>query len=241
MPNRSQPPVINDIQTIRLPEPDLLYLDNGIPVYVTNLGTQEVIRMELVFFAGRTYEQKPLVARATSSLLREGTQRFTAAEIAEAMDYYGATLSLPFNLDTSSMVLYSLNKHFASTLPLISDMLTAPAFSDSDLEAYIKRNQRSLSVDLAKNDTFAYRLITEQIFGSKHPYGYNSNMKTYDALNTEDLKAHHQRLYNASNCLVFISGRVTKEVLRELNQALTGALKAGEKPEPRIPNPHGAG
>lgn len=239
MPDRSQPPVIKDIQTLHLPKPEIFYLDNSIPVYVTSMGTQEVIRMELVFFAGRTYEDKQLVARATSSLLREGTQRYTAAQIAEAIDFYGATLSLPFNLDTSSMVLYSLNKHFADTLPILQDMLRAPLFAAEDLEAYIKRNQRRLSVDLAKNDTLAYRLITEQIFGSAHPYGYNSTDEAYLALTPADLRKHHRRLYNASNCMVFVSGRVTDEVKQLLNKALSDALSPGEKPEPRIPVPDG--
>jgi len=153
MLNRSQPPVINEIQTIRLPQPEVMHLDSGIPVYVTNLGTQEVIRLEVVFFAGRAFEAKPLVARATSSLLREGTRNYTAAEIAETIDFFGGTLSLPFNLDTSSLVLYSLNKHFADTLPVIREMLTVPAFTERDLEAYIRRSQRRLSVDLAKMTT----------------------------------------------------------------------------------------
>ncbi len=239
MPDRSQPPVIKDIQTLHLPKPEIFHLDNGIPVYVTNMGTQDVIRMELVFFAGRTYEDKQLVARATSSLLREGTRHYTAAQIAEATDFYGATLSLPFNLDTSSIVLYSLNKHFADTLPILQDMLREPLFAAEDLEAYIRRNQRRLAVDLAKNDTLAYRLITEQIFGSSHPYGYNSTSEAYLALSPADLKKHHQRLYNASNCLLFISGRVTDEVKQLLNKALSDALSPGEKPAPRVPVPDG--
>lgn len=195
--------------------------------------------MELVFFAGRPYEEKQLVARATSSLMREGTKHYTAAQIAEAMDFYGATLSLPFNLDTSSLVLYSLNKHFADTLPIVQDMLSSPAFKEQDLEAYIKRNQRRLAVDLAKNDTLAYRLITEQIFGSSHPYGYNSTHEGYAALTTADLRRHHERLYNASNGLVFISGRVTDEILQSLNKALSDALQPGEKPSPHVPTPDG--
>ncbi|MCR9050639.1 MAG: M16 family metallopeptidase [Phaeodactylibacter xiamenensis] len=222
-----------------MPKPEIFHLDNGIPVYVTNMGTQDVIRMELVFFAGRTYEDKQLVARATSSLLREGTRHYTAAQIAEATDFYGATLSLPFNLDTSSIVLYSLNKHFADTLPILQDMLREPLFAAEDLEAYIRRNQRRLAVDLAKNDTLAYRLITEQIFGSSHPYGYNSTSEAYLALSPADLKKHHQRLYNASNCLLFISGRVTDEVKQLLNKALRDALSPGEKPAPRVPVPDG--
>lgn len=211
-----------------------MHLDGGTPVYISSLGTQEVIRLEVVFFAGRAYEKKPLVARAVSSLLKEGTRNYTAAEIAETIDFYGGTLSLPFNMDTSSLVLYSLNKHFSATLPLVRDLLTAPVFAEEDLDAYIRRNKRRLSVDLAKNDTVAYRLITEQLFGRSHPYGYNSTMATYSALRAEDLKHHHKRLYNANNCIIFISGKVTQQVLDQLNQALGGALPAGEQPRPAL-------
>ena len=237
MPDRSLPPLIEDIRNIRLPKPEYLVLDNGIPAYISNLGTQEVTRLELVFFAGRTYEQKPLVARATSNLLREGTKDYSASEIAEAIDYFGATLSFPFNLDTSSIVLYSLNKHFEDTLPLLQSILASPAFTEKDLNAYVKRSQRRLAVDLAKNDILSYRLITEHIFGKNHPYGYNSSEVSYAALTPQDLREHHQRLYNASNCMVFVSGKVTKTAIDKLNKTLSVALKAGDKPQPSVPAP----
>jgi len=53
--------------------------------------------------AGRPYEHKPLVGRCTNALLKEGSKNYTAAEIAEIMDFYGGTLSTPINLDTSSL------------------------------------------------------------------------------------------------------------------------------------------
>lgn len=228
MLNRSQPPLIKDIQSLRLPMAELHRLDNGIPVYVTDLGTQEVVRLEIVFNAGRPFERKPLAARATASQLREGSRHYSAAEVAEALDFYGCSLSIPPQLDTANLILYSLNKHFRQALAVVKDLLAAPAFPEQELAAFSKRNQRRLEVDLAKDDVLAYRLITELIFGEQHPYGYNSSPAAYDALRQEDLIEHWGRLYNSANCSIFLSGRITPALLAEVNEALSSAIPAGQ-------------
>lgn len=43
-------------------------LDNGIPVYAINAGAEEVMSVELVFFAGNCYEDKNIVAATTNFL-----------------------------------------------------------------------------------------------------------------------------------------------------------------------------
>ncbi len=237
MPNRTVPPKIHDVQSIELPQPEIVHLDNGVPVYITNLGTQEVSKLEIAFFAGRPYERKPLVARAVCSQLREGSRNYTSAQIAENLDFYGASLGMPFNLDTANLTLYSLNKHFGRVLPILKDMLAEPAFPEDDLRAFISRNQRRLEVDLARNDTVAYREITAMIFGEHHPYGYNSSMEGYAALARADLLEHYRRLYNRNNCLVFVSGRVTEKMLAQINEALSEALGDGQRASAEVSTP----
>jgi len=80
MPNRTIPPEIRDISKLTLPDYQLFKLDNGIPVYVVEMGTQEVLKLEVIFNAGRPYEDKKLVSRATSYLLKEGTKNFNSAQ-----------------------------------------------------------------------------------------------------------------------------------------------------------------
>ncbi|MCO6476087.1 MAG: insulinase family protein [Phaeodactylibacter sp.] len=230
MPDRTTPPPIREVSTLRLPDIQEHRLDNGMPLYEICMGTQDVIKLELVFLAGRPFEKKQLAARATSSLLREGTRSFSAAQIAEQLDFYGCSLSLPFNLDTSNIILYSLNKHFGKLMPVLEEVLSAPSFPESELNAFIKRNQRRLEVDLAKNDIVAYRQITELIFGKAHPYGYNSFPETYGALRRDDLLEHFGRLYNSGNCMAFISGRSSPGIIAMANEYLSRAIPPGEPP-----------
>ena len=227
MPDRTKAPKVREIESLQLPAVHHYELDNGIPVYAVDLGTQDVVKLEVVFRAGRPYEQKRLAARATARQIREGSKRYSAADVAEALDFYGCTLSIPFQLDHSIFSLYSLSKHFAPGLQLLTDLLRQPTFPEKELDAFQLRNQRRLAVDLSKNDVIAYRQVTEEIFGESHPYGYNSQPSTYGALRREDLIAHHQRLYNRQNCCVFLSGRVTKTVMQQVNEAFSRAIPNG--------------
>lgn len=228
MLDRTQPPNIHGIDQLELPIPELVHLDNGIPVYITSLGTQDVIRLEIVFDAGRPFEKKHLASRATAAMLKEGTRQHTAAEIAETLDYFGASLNQPFHLDTGNLVLYCLLRHFESILPLFTEMLDAPIFPEDELQSFVRRNQKSLKTDLAKTDVVAYRTVTEKVFGADHPYGYNSTLETYGQLERADLITHFENCYGIDNCRVFLSGKVNKDVIEVLNKHLGGLERSGK-------------
>lgn len=232
MPDRRVPPPFRAITNIKLPSHQLHYLDNGIPVYELNMGTQDILKLELIFDAGRWYEQKKLVARATSSLLKEGTTAKNSAKIAEIFDFYAGTLRFPSSLDHANIVLYCLNKHFDKLIPILSEILTAPTFPQFELDSYINRKKSSLAIELEKADVVAYREVTELIFGSDHPYGYNSSIAYYDALTREDLIQHFNQTYSAHNCKIVISGKINNDILKQLNQHL-GQL---EKRPTLVPN-----
>ncbi len=234
MPNRKVPPPIHDIQRLQLPPVETARLDNGIPVHLIKMGSQEVLKLEILFHAGRPYEDKRLVGRATSRLLREGTAHYSSAQIAEQVDFYGATLNIPINLDTSSVVLYTLSKHLEALLPLVADMLTQPRFEEEELENYIKRCIQSLQVELSKNEVVAYRTITELIFGQDHPYGYNSVAETYESLSRQDLLRHFETMYHGGNCQILLSGGIKADALDLLNRYLGKTLRSGARAQPQL-------
>lgn len=235
MIDRKSGPAILPVKNLTLPPPSIYRLSNGIQVYETNMGTQQVVKIELVFDAGRPFEHKQLAARATASMMREGTRRYSAAEIAEQFDFYGSSLGTPFNLDTANIVIHSLNRHLDKIMPLVLEMLEGPVYPQEELQAFVQRNQQLLLEDLSKPDVVAYRQFTELIFGDKHPYGYNSYPDTYALLRREDLLEHYQRLYTCDNCTIFISGRIDEDVRRIIDQTLGQWSKFGAVAPPAWP------
>lgn len=216
--NRKSPPAILEVQNLFLPRPQVLHLDNGIPVYVLDFPGQEIVKIEAVFRAGRPEEAKRLASRATAKLLREGTLTRTAADIAEHFDYYGGSLSVPTNLDTTNVLLFSLKKYVHELIPVFAEVLQQPTFPESELETFRRTSLQELLVDLEKVEVQAYRKITELIFGENHPYGYNSVAEDYTALTRDDVLQHFEQWYTPSNCTLFASGRIDAGVLQLLNQ-----------------------
>jgi zinc protease len=230
--NRKIPPPIREISKLNLPRPEQITLDNGIPLYITNLGVQEIVKLELVFRAGRPFERKQLVSRATAALMKEGTASMASGELAERIDFYGGSLSIPYNLDTGSLILYCLTKHFEHLLPILTEIIVAPAFPIKELETFVETSLQAQQIELTKADIVAYRKITEYIFGSTHAYGYNSEDETYHALTQADLMAHHEAFYHAGNCEIFISGKISAKETSLVNQYF-GTMHKGQVVEAR--------
>jgi zinc protease len=218
MSNRKIPPPVHEIRNLLLPHPQQLRLDNGIPVYVLDFPGQEILKIEIVYRVGRPQETKHIVSRATARLLREGTQRMNSAEIAEYLDFYGASLSVPVSLDTANFTLFSLKKYAAEVIPVFADVLLNPVFPEKELDTFRQTSIQELSVELEKVEVLAYRKITEFIFGAEHPYGYNSTVEDYNALTRNDLQEFYRRWYTPGNCMVFAAGRVDDAVMELLNR-----------------------
>ena len=218
MLNRKTAPAIYEVSHLTLPIPELKHLDNGIPVYVLDYPGQEIVKIEAVFRTGRPEEEKRLAARATARLLRDGTLQKSGAALAEHIDFYGASLSIPTNLDTSSFILFSLKKYAHEVIPTFAEMLQSPSFPEDELENFRRTNIQELLVELEKGETVAYRKVTELIFGEQHPYGYNSMPHDYTAIQRADLQYFFDTWYTPSNCLLFASGRIDAEILSMLNQ-----------------------
>jgi zinc protease len=216
--NRKIAPPIYEVTSLALPSPTISHLDNGIPVYETRLGTQDIMKIEVVFHAGRPQEHKRLVSRATSRQLREGTKSYSSAQLAEEIDFYAGTVQTPISLDTGSIVMFCMTKHFPKLVPILAEIVQEPTFPEKELLTFAENNIQSLVVDLSKNDVLAYRKITELIYGENHPYGYNSTPDNYRELTPNDLKKHHRELYTSDNCLIFLSGKTDDSILKLLNQ-----------------------
>lgn len=232
MLNRKIAPPTREVRGLHLPKPQIIHLDNGIPVYVLDFPGQEILKLEVVYQVGRPEETKRLTARATARMLREGTQTRTGADIAEHFDFYGASMSAPTNLDTSNFLLFSLKKYAAEVIPVFAEVLLQPSFPEVEIETFRRNSIQELQVELEKVDVVAYRKVTELIFGENHPYGYNSVAEDYAALQRADLIQHFEQWYTPAHCMIFASGRVDEDALKLLNQHL-GA--------PRLLNPSVSG
>jgi zinc protease len=229
MMDRKKAPVIKDAVefNLQLKPYDLFTLDNGVPVYCINAGTQEVIQVELVFYAGNWFESRRSVASATNFMLKNGTSNKKAFQLNEEFEYFGAYCSRACYNETAVVSLSSLSKHLSELLPVIGEMISDSVFPDDELDIYKQNTKQRLSVSLKKCDFVASRLIDSYVFGKDHPYGTFVHPEDIDALNTEQLRTFFKQYYLQGQCVIFTSGRVPADLQQQLNRSF-GSLPIGK-------------
>ncbi len=221
MLDRSVAPQIFPIQKIVLPDFEKIVLDNGTYAYVISGGSQEVIKLELVFDGGRSREQSKLSAKATAHLLKEGTSSMSSAEISEKLDFYGASLSSNSGMDKSTVVLHCLKKHLEPCLSLVQHILEEASFTQEEISKYALRAAQRLKQQLSKNSVQAYRSISALFFGDSHCYGYNTTPEDFETLESSKLKKHFLGHYTSNNCRMYLSGKIDAKTIALVNQYFT--------------------
>jgi len=232
--NRTQAPEIKLIEQVTLPEFRLLHLDNGVPVYIINAGEQDVVKLELMFKAGKWYEEKNLVSDYTNRMLREGTSKHSAKTLADKFDYFGANMNTSVGFESGGAVLYSLTKQIDHLLELLFEIFTDSTFPDKEFETIISNKKQKFAVDLKKNEFLANRHFVSALYGQKHPYGRVTELEHFDQMNTGDLKAFFKKYYHANNLTVMLSGRFDEGLIKKINSFFGTKNWGGEKANENI-------
>ncbi|MDH4058347.1 MAG: insulinase family protein, partial [Cyclobacteriaceae bacterium] len=129
---RLAPPFVKST-SFHLPDVTRHHLENGINIIHLKDIQQDVIKLDVVFPAGKWFETKPEIAHFTAQMLDKGTKTKTSAQIADFFDRYGAHIELTSNFDHATVSLYSLTKHFGELYPVFLELLTIPAFNSDEL------------------------------------------------------------------------------------------------------------
>ncbi|MCX3266380.1 pitrilysin family protein [Pedobacter agri] len=217
MLNRQQAPDFKQVSTINFIQPQHKQLDNGVPVYIVYSGEQDLVRIEFLFNNVNWNLEKPLQAIAVSAMLNNGTSKRSSKEIAEQIDFYGAFFQTEYAQDQSTVTLYSLNKHLASVLPIVKNVLSDSQFPQHELDLYIQNQKQKLQVNLQKNDILSRKEFAHSLFGNT-AYGVDIQAKHYDELKREDLVDYFKAAYTPNNCTIIVSGKFDEESLNLLNQ-----------------------
>jgi predicted Zn-dependent peptidase len=220
MIDRTSAPLIKDAIEfdLKLKPYQKMVLNNGVEVYAINAGEQELLQLEIVFYAGNSYEANKGVALATNFMLKNGTSTKTAFQINEHFEYYGAYCNRYCYNETAVLSLHNLNKHLNVLLPVMREMITDANFPESELDIFKQNSQQKLQVNLKKCDFVANRLIDAYLFGEDHPYGKYLSAENYQALSTDQLKAHFQQYYVNGRAVIFVAGKLPADLFEQLNQ-----------------------
>ena len=225
--DRTLPPLLRPLEAFEILRPERLEMKNGMQLNVIRAGSQEVVRLDLLIGGGQWHQTQALQALFTNRMLREGTPTMTSAQIAEKLDYYGAWLDLSSSVNCGFVTLYSLNKYFPRTLAIIADMLMNPSFPEKELEVVLETNRQQFLVNSSRVEVIARKHFNRSLFGEEHPFGRFAVESDYGRITPEVLREFYRKYYHSGNCTVYVSGKVTPEIIRCIEEHL-GNVPWGE-------------
>jgi len=213
---RVQPPVF-PVEKVVIPEAVSFRLTNGVPVYMIEAGTEEIVRLEFTFNAGQVKEYLPLLASTTNLMLSEGSQNYSSEELNRKLDFYGAFLNMSPEKDKAGVVIFLLNKHIEKILELSYEILYRPVFPEAELNALMNKRLQWYRVNREKVQNIAMDRFFEAVFGNNHPYGHMPVEEDFMNISPAILADFHIKNYAPDSMAIIVSGRIPGNTADLLN------------------------
>jgi hypothetical protein len=153
--DRSQQPPILPISNIPLPKVEKSALSNGLPVHIIHDESLEVVRIDFMFGCGSWLQDKPLISFLTSQMLKEGSAHYSSQQIAEKIDFYGASVQCSSSYHYSYITVYSLTKYVQQTLEVIADIIQNPTFPEEEFAVLLNKRRQLFLLDEEKVQVLA--------------------------------------------------------------------------------------
>jgi zinc protease len=238
-PDRSAAPKPGPPPALKLPQIQKRTLSNGVPVWIVELHKVPVVHVTLGVKSGSGADPRGKygIASLTAEMLDEGAGQRNALQIADAIDYLGASLSTSSTSDASLVDLHVPVARLGDALPIMSDVSLHPSFPEEELQR--TREELLTSFVQAQDDPasliqFAFPRL---VFGPQHRYGTASigTAAAVKGFTVADLRQFHTQHYVPSNAVLIVTGDVTPaSVLPRLETAF-GAWKGAPAPPTAVP------
>ncbi|MBC6612600.1 insulinase family protein [Hymenobacter sp. BT507] len=225
MLDRTVAPPVQPLASVTLPAADVLSLPNGARLHVLRNSAQPVVRLQIVFPAGKWYESGPSVSLLTARMLLEGTHTRTARQIADTVAFYGASLECEQGFDRATLTLYCLTRHLEQLLPLILDVATEAVFPEPEFDLLKTRTIQNVRIERQKNNYLASERFSRNLYGPTYPYGVTFEEELFQKIPVEAVRTFYQSAYRMSAAELFVCGDIDS-AQQQLIANLFGQIQA---------------
>jgi predicted Zn-dependent peptidase len=232
VPDRSAPPELGPPPALSLPAIQRLELSNGAKVILLEKHNVPLVQVNLVIGAGSVLDPEDAagLASMTADLMDEGAGGLDALQLADEIDYLGASLSVRAGSHTTTVSLRTPRKHFDAALEIMADVALAPDFPEAELER--KRIERLTALVQARDEARAIAAVIfdRTLFGDEHPYGRSSDEASLRSFEVDDLKDFHETYFRPNNAFFVVVGDISMGEAHSKLEELFGDWQRGEIP-----------
>ncbi|HEX6071117.1 MAG TPA: pitrilysin family protein, partial [Longimicrobiaceae bacterium] len=198
-----------------------------------------VVTVGLILPAAGVHEppERAGLASLVAALLESGTERRTAAEIAEAFEGLGVQFGVGTGWDATQAEMTSLASRSAAGIDLLAELVRTPAFPGVEVDRVRKEHIAEILQRRAEPRGLANEAAARYIFSPSSPFSrpLGGTATTLEGLTHEDIAAFHGARYTPFGAVIVIAGNVEPEEARDLAARAFGDWAGPASETPVVP------
>ena len=238
---KQAPPEGGPPKAFTVPAHESYALPNGLKVTLVPYGILPKVTVTVSLTAGSSDEGREHhgVASLTGDLLKEGTEKLNAGELADEEARMGSTLSVNSSYDRTDVELDVLSEFGPEAVRLLSDIVTHPRLPESELERVKKDKVREIALGVAQPQTVALMHFRKILYGD-HPYGtVLPSEEDVNKITIADVKGYVSANFNPKRAHVYVAGKFDVATVKKAIADTLGAWKAtGPERPAMVPKPN---
>lgn len=213
MPDRSVLPPTHPLQVPAPPPVERCTLSNGVELVSLNHGLQPVNRVVVSWPIGMADVKTPEALHLLRAMLTEGTGTLSGNEVSDIFEFNGAWIRVETGNHSTAVTLYSLNRSVNDVVPLLGDIISAPAFPAEALERIREKEASECGLNRRKVATRASELGRQMLYGADHPLARVLTPEKLAAVERADLVNLHAALLSSCRPTVYLAGALDSNVM----------------------------
>lgn len=230
--DRSVPPKPGKPKDLNFPKFFETKTSNGITVLVIEDKRLPLVTSRFVFKSGSYLdyfnEKKSGLASLMSELLTKGTPSRVATQIAEEVDYIGASLSSGSDYDATYVSSYSLKKYFDIIFDIMCDIILNPVFAEEEISRLKEQRLNSLLSMIDDGDYVSDKIFRRIVFKDT-PYAYpgEGSKDSIERINRDDILSLYKKIFVPENLIAAFVGDITPdEALAKMDEKFSTWTKS---------------
>ncbi|MGB2715617.1 MAG: pitrilysin family protein [Vicinamibacterales bacterium] len=214
-------------------------LSNGAVVIAQETSMTPAVTISAVFRAGSMYEPKELAGLSylTGRVMDRGTERRTAAMIAQELDDRGVSLKISTNRHNLALSTTCLAEDFDEVLDIVLDVARSPVFPEEEI---VKRRAEAVTAVRQDQDNpavLAVQGLMALLYGDLHPYGrpVKGTAEILERISRRDIVRFHGSRVGPSSLTLVIAGDVRGQQAIEGSRAQLEEWQTAAIPRTELP------
>jgi zinc protease len=236
---KQAPPEAGKPKGFSVPAPHKFTLDNGMAVTLVEYGTLPKVTVRLAVRTGNIDEKAGEVwlSDVMGDLLSQGTEAWTAAQIAEAAARMGGELNVNVGEDRTDLSGDVLSEFGPEMAALIADVAIHPKFPESELARLKGDRQRQLSIAKSQPQQMASERFRALLYGD-HPYGrLFPSEEMLKGFTIEQVRTFYDANFGAARAHLYAAGKFDGKAMEAAIRKAFVGWKRGSAPSVNLPKP----